>query len=77
MITASVLDHLFPAAAGIPEIYRLNGEIEQREYLVNGVLEIWPGPLARVHSPVHLTTDHGDEQVILGSTPLLDRKSVV
>ena len=72
MITESVLHNLFPTAADIPENYRLNGQIEQREYLVDGVLRIWPGPLATVHSPVYLSTDHGDEQVILGSTPLLD-----
>lgn len=71
MTTAS-LNTLFPVAADIPEQYRLDGQIEQREYLVDGQLKTWNGPLALVRSPVYLDTASGDEQVILGSTPLLD-----
>lgn len=72
MTSERVLNKLFPTAADIPENYRLDGQIEQREYLVDGLLHLWAGPLAQVRSPVYLATDHGDEQVILGSTPLLD-----
>ncbi|MDP3848013.1 MAG: NADP-dependent glyceraldehyde-3-phosphate dehydrogenase [Pseudomonas sp.] len=66
------LDSLFPTAAEIPERYRLGEPIEQREYLVNGALLRWDGPLAKVRSPIFLATERGDEQVVLGSTPLLD-----
>ena len=72
MTTANILNNLFPAAADIPEQYRLEGQIEQREYLVDGQLQTWAGPLAVVRSPVYLASADGDEQVILGSTPLLD-----
>ena len=72
MTTANLLEHLFPAAADIPEQYRLDGQTEQREYLVAGELKTWTGPLAVVRSPVYLAGPNGDEQVILGSTPLLD-----
>ncbi|WP_347900954.1 NADP-dependent glyceraldehyde-3-phosphate dehydrogenase [Pseudomonas purpurea] len=72
MSTESILSPLFPAAADVPEKYRFAQPIEQREYLVDGVLETWKGPLAVVRSPVYLAGEHGDEQVILGSTPLLD-----
>lgn len=72
MSTANILGNLFPTARDIPEQYRLDGQTEQREYLVDGVLKIWNGPLAIVRSPVYLTGENGDEQVILGSTPLLD-----
>lgn len=54
MTTDNLLSQLFPTAADIPEKYRLNGRIEQREYLVDGTLQIWPGPLAQVRSPVYL-----------------------
>lgn len=72
MSTENILGNLFPTARDIPEQYRLDGQTEQREYLVDGVLKIWNGPLAIVRSPVYLTGENGDEQVILGSTPLLD-----
>ncbi|WP_137822913.1 NADP-dependent glyceraldehyde-3-phosphate dehydrogenase [Pseudomonas sp. D(2018)] len=66
------LEALFPTADQIPERYRPGAPIEQREYLVNGELIRWDGPLAAVRSPIFLATDKGDEQVVLGSTPLLD-----
>ena len=72
MSTADLLGNLFPEAGSIPEKYRLDGPTEQREYLVDGVLKTWPGALAQVRSPVYLSGANGDEQVILGSTPLLD-----
>ncbi|AOE84081.1 NADP-dependent glyceraldehyde-3-phosphate dehydrogenase [Pseudomonas sp. TCU-HL1] len=66
------LETLFPTADQIPERYRPGAPIEQREYLVNGELLRWEGPLAAVRSPIFLASDQGDEQVVLGSTPLLD-----
>ncbi|MCC6076030.1 NADP-dependent glyceraldehyde-3-phosphate dehydrogenase [Pseudomonas sp. GCM10022188] len=72
MTIANPLDRLFPTAEAIPERYRLGAPIEQREYLVNGELRRWEGSLAPVHSPVLLATEQGDQQVVLGSTPLLN-----
>ncbi|TBV08335.1 NADP-dependent glyceraldehyde-3-phosphate dehydrogenase [Phytopseudomonas dryadis] len=72
MSTPFDLAELFPRLDAIPEAYRPDAPVEQREYLVNGELRSWPGPLAAVRSPVFLATDAGDEQVLLGSTPLLD-----
>ena len=69
MTTSNLLAQLFPTStAQIPEQFRLAAPIEQREYLVDGQLQVWNGPLARVQSPVQL----GDERVHIGSTPLLD-----
>ncbi|MFD2836901.1 NADP-dependent glyceraldehyde-3-phosphate dehydrogenase [Azotobacter vinelandii] len=61
----------------IPEKYRLGAPIEQRDYLVDGELRRWDGPLAAVRSPIHLKTAKGDEQVVLGSTPLLDAQAAL
>ena len=72
MTTVSQLEHLFPTLAEIPERYRPGAPIEQREYLVNGELRRWDGPLASVRSPIFLAGEQGDQQVVLGSTPLLD-----
>lgn len=77
MTTASQLESLFPTADAIPERYRLGAPIEQREYLVNGALRRWEGPLATVRSPVFLATEQGDQQVVLGSTPLLDAEAAL
>lgn len=66
------LDNLYPRADEIPEQFRAGPAIEQRDYLVNGELHQWHGPLAPVLSPVSLKTDAGLECVVLGSTPLMD-----
>ncbi|GGJ86649.1 NADP-dependent glyceraldehyde-3-phosphate dehydrogenase [Pseudomonas matsuisoli] len=73
----SRLTDLFPSLDRIPEQYRLEGQTEQREYLVDGELRFWKGPLATVRSPVYLSTPNGDEQVILGSTPQLDSETAL
>lgn len=65
-------DSLFPNADAIPEPWRLEAPMEQREYLVDGALRRWDGPLATVRSPVWLKHEGGEQQVILGSAPLLD-----
>lgn len=66
------LENLYPRADEIPEPFRAGPAIEQRDYLVNGELHQWQGPLAPVLSPVSLRTDAGLESVVLGSTPLMD-----
>ncbi|MBS7660870.1 NADP-dependent glyceraldehyde-3-phosphate dehydrogenase [Pseudomonas lalucatii] len=77
MTTASRLSALFPTLAEIPEAYRLGEPIEQRDYLVDGQLRRWEGPLAPVRSPVFLATEQGDRQVMLGSTPELDAEAAL
>ncbi|HDS1681454.1 TPA: NADP-dependent glyceraldehyde-3-phosphate dehydrogenase [Pseudomonas putida] len=67
-----LLDSLFPAAGNIPENWRLDAPLEQRDYLVNGELRRWDGPLATVRSPVWLKEADSERQVVLGSAPLLD-----
>ncbi len=67
-----LLDSLFPSAENIPETWRLGAPLEQRDYLVNGELRRWDGPLATVRSPVWLKEGADERQVVLGSAPLLD-----
>ncbi|WP_020679961.1 NADP-dependent glyceraldehyde-3-phosphate dehydrogenase [Marinobacterium rhizophilum] len=72
------LSQLFPAESDIPKNYQLDGMIDQREYLVNGELVLWNGDLAPVKSPICLRQPDGSlEQVILGSTPLLDAEAAM
>lgn len=73
MTTARPLAELFPRLEDIPQAYRPDAPVEQREYLVDGELRQWAGALADVRSPVFLREADGSErQVVLGSTPLLD-----
>lgn len=67
-----LLDSLFPSAENIPETWRLGAPLEQRDYLANGELRRWDGPLATVRSPVWIKQGNEEHQVILGSAPLLD-----
>ncbi|MBH3453654.1 NADP-dependent glyceraldehyde-3-phosphate dehydrogenase [Pseudomonas monteilii] len=67
-----LLDSLFPNAESIPQIWRLEAPLEQRDYLVNGELRRWDGPLATVRSPIWLKEGGEERQVVLGSAPLLD-----
>ena len=58
------LDSLFPSLDAIPEQYRPDAPIEQRDYLVDGQPRHWDGPLAPVRSPVFLAEADGERQVI-------------
>ncbi|MGV8242106.1 NADP-dependent glyceraldehyde-3-phosphate dehydrogenase, partial [Pseudomonas aeruginosa] len=57
------LDSLFPSLDAIPEQYRPDAPIEQRDYLVDGQLRHWDGPLAPVRSPVFLAEADGERGV--------------
>lgn len=50
--------------------YKINGLIEQTEYLSGGELRNWPGPYQQVFSPVCLDCKEGPH--LLGSYPLMD-----
>lgn len=77
MTLDSRLATLFPTFEQIPEQYRPGPAIEQREYLVDGALQVWPGALAPVRSPVYLKDGEGHQSVILGSTPLMDAETAM
>ncbi|MBF8781366.1 NADP-dependent glyceraldehyde-3-phosphate dehydrogenase [Pseudomonas fulva] len=77
MNSISPLSTLFPTLEQVPEAYRLGEPIEQREYLVDGQLRQWDGPVVTVRSPVYLTDNDDDRQVVLGSAPLLDASTAL
>ena len=70
----SIFENIFPPLDQIPPQWKLGGFIEQREYLVNGELKIWDGPMNEVVSPVSINNGNGNEKNIIGSTPLLTEK---
>lgn len=65
---------IFPREADIPAEYAYGEPVHQKEYLVNGEIKIWNGPVQDIFSPVCVQTPNGLEQKLLGSTPLLTEK---
>ncbi|MFM2136794.1 MAG: hypothetical protein RL021_2194 [Bacteroidota bacterium] len=68
---------LFPVHEAIPESFRLSQPVEQREYLVDGEIRKWNGPVADVFSPIHLSENGSLRQVRIGSQPVMDRAAAL
>src|SRR6187549_3040248 len=68
---APVNASMFPHLDEIPQQVRLAGTIEQREYLCDGVLRRWEGPLQDVESPVCLHNSGRLDRQRIGAYPLL------
>ncbi|HEY1202377.1 MAG TPA: aldehyde dehydrogenase family protein, partial [Niastella sp.] len=62
------LPEIFKAESGIPAEYQVT-EIHQREYLLNGELVPWNGPVTNIYSPVCIPTPDGPKKKLLGSIP--------
>ena len=65
---------IFPEEEIIPTEFRLNTPINQKEYLVNGELRHWDGPMQSVFSPVCVKSSSGISQKLIGKYPLLTEK---
>lgn len=68
---------IFPEEAHIPDDFRLETPIIQDEYLVNGELCRWHGPMADVISPVRLRAGGGLAPKLVGRYPLLTEKEAL
>jgi glyceraldehyde-3-phosphate dehydrogenase (NADP+) len=68
------LANVFQSEDNIPEQFKIRQPIEQREYLIDGVLKIWEGNLNPVLSPVFIKEGEKYVQKNIGSTPLLTSK---
>ncbi len=62
---------IFPTRDAIPAEYLFETPIEQNNYLVNGELRQWNGPMQDVLSPVYVHTPSGPAPQFLGRYPLL------
>ncbi len=67
----------FPEKDSIPAEFAIIESVEQREYLVNGEIRIWQGPVADVFSPIYLKLDGVLTQARIGSQPVLDRHAAL
>jgi len=68
--------NIFPEETKIPEYYKIS-PVEQKEYLINGKMHVWNGPVEKVLSPVCLETEAGVFQKYVGSYPLLTEKEAL
>ncbi|MEO5600148.1 MAG: NADP-dependent glyceraldehyde-3-phosphate dehydrogenase [Cyclobacteriaceae bacterium] len=71
---SQILAQIFPKENHIPTQYQIDQPISQREYLIDGELKIWDGPLNPVLSPVCIDDGKEFKQKIIGNTPLLTSK---
>lgn len=70
----STLQNIFPTEDAIPSEFRLPSEIHQREYLSNGQMKQWDGPVHEVFSPICVQTANGLERKLIGSYPVCTEK---
>lgn len=63
-------DVVFVNKNEIPKEYRLESQLVQDEYLIDGSLKQWKGAKQDVYSPICLKDDN-NKQVKLGSYPIL------
>jgi len=77
MNSSDSICNIFPAIKDIPLSFRINERIEQREYLLNGELKIWNGPVQKVLSPVCISSRGQIQQTVIGSYPLLGKQEAL
>ncbi|MFT3794898.1 NADP-dependent glyceraldehyde-3-phosphate dehydrogenase [Flavobacterium sp.] len=67
------IDTLFKNESEIPQNFQIE-EIHQREYLCDGEMVPWHGPVSEVYSPVCLPTPDGPKRKLVGTYPLATEK---
>lgn len=73
----NIFRDIFPSFNEIPSKFRLSDRIHQKEFLINGELREWSGPVQEVLSPVCIKTNGIAEQVLIGSFPMLTEKEAL
>ena len=68
------IQNIFTEAAAIPENMMIPNALEQKEYLLNGELVSWTGPVQDIFSPVYVKENNSLVRKRLGSYPLLGEK---
>jgi glyceraldehyde-3-phosphate dehydrogenase (NADP+) len=72
-MNAEKLNGLFPQAGTIPSTFVIK-RLDQREYLANGEIKKWEGPVQEVFSPVCAVKDGKTDRMNIGSFPLLSQE---
>jgi glyceraldehyde-3-phosphate dehydrogenase (NADP+) len=69
--TEEAIASLFSDECRIPAEHRHEEPVIQKEYLINGELRMWEGPMQEVLSPVCVRTASGVFRKVIGSCPVL------
>jgi glyceraldehyde-3-phosphate dehydrogenase (NADP+) len=71
MNEANFLANFYPKPGDIPAEFDLHEPVDQTEYLIDGNLRQWNGPMQEVSSPVCMETEAGCRRVVIGCHPKL------
>jgi glyceraldehyde-3-phosphate dehydrogenase (NADP+) len=74
MNDGNIFANLYPKPSAIPVEYSLSEPVNQTEYLIDGELRQWDGPMHEVTSPVCVETEAGCRRVVIGCHPKLTGK---
>ncbi len=74
MLKSETLAALFPQDANIPAEFTAP-RIEQRDYLIDGEIRQWQGPMQEISSPIRIRNGSAPEQVKLGSVPSMSEQA--
>jgi len=72
-MNAEKLKSLYPQDGSIPAAYAIR-RVDQREYLADGEIRTWAGPVQQVFSPVCVMKEGKPERLCIGSFPLLSQE---
>jgi len=76
-MTNIVTPSVFPTSEDIPDEYRISSHIEQRQYLCDGEIRDWDGPLQEVISPICIRSVDSVQRQTIGSYPLLEEEQAM
>lgn len=71
MAAIADLEKIYPAFDEIPAEFRLESPLEQTDYLLDGEIRHWQGPVQKVQSPVCIAEPDGLARQYIGSFPLM------
>ncbi|HTX90690.1 MAG TPA: NADP-dependent glyceraldehyde-3-phosphate dehydrogenase, partial [Anaerolineales bacterium] len=71
MSDTHLFDNLYPQKGSIPDEFDLAEPVDQTEYLIDGEMRQWDGPMQEVRSPVCVETEDGCVPVLIGRHPKL------
>ena len=71
------LENMFVSEDGVPPKHRLLAPLHQREFLCNGEMRGWEGPVHEVYSPLCMRSEKELERKLIGSYPVCTEKEAL